>query len=694
MNSKIILIFCLFTVLSQSVSAQMDTVLFNGCPYGGEKIIELTGNLTQNDDQRHKPIQLGYCMRSNRTYPFKIYWIKIIGNSPILISTIGDVDVSLYNAYSFQKDVTCNGILYLTANESADIPAYYAGKIIAVVVHAAKLNDFPAFKIQFSKDVSLYSDACIVHYDCFKDTYSTEKSPPIFSPDLENDIVISKKEVSSTDFQTLGILEKTYSIGDQVIAKTEHPIFNESLDNVPELLDINVSCTYMDKLDPQALYEYLMSDFSDSLAFLSSYPYVIESNGKCKGSYLSYSDSIAPFPRSNFPYNVYRTYKFYQGNFESLVQRKQKITVTADQPVQIQRFEKMHDTENGWICVATFELPTPELYSECTPNRKFLKLYDETGKEYPYSQGSFGYAYLSRGEYKFYYIYDDLFNPPDTSILNVEIFRFNPPTSYILLHIQEEPYQVTNKIFSTRYDTNCTTYDEIEILEEPMTPCDSINDGNISICCALAQFPGETYYGRIKYKKFGLDSMDQISVVDSAEELIQFEFKQGFKGLECPADTTLDCNTIDIAPSYTGFANAIGTCTDIKVDNFIDHTIDISSLKSIVTRTFTYPKLGTEKFTCAQKIVLECTSGSKDLLANDHIKIYPNPALDVLNVEGTLDDEDVVVKITKLTGQKVLDSKFDNTTKSINVSTIPRGMYLFEISTHNKTLQKGKFVKH
>lgn len=70
------------------------------------------------------------------------------------------------------------------------------------------------------------------------------------------------------------------------------------------------------------------------------------------------------------------------------------------------------------------------------------------------------------------------------------------------------------------------------------------------------------------------------------------------------------------------------------------------------------------------------------------LKIYPNPTSSILNIEMNTDLEKV--EVYNLQGQKVLESNLN----SINVSNIPVGLYLIQITDSKGELSAKRFIKH
>jgi hypothetical protein len=73
------------------------------------------------------------------------------------------------------------------------------------------------------------------------------------------------------------------------------------------------------------------------------------------------------------------------------------------------------------------------------------------------------------------------------------------------------------------------------------------------------------------------------------------------------------------------------------------------------------------------------------------LKIYPNPATTVLNIEASSRDE-IVVRILALDGRLLYEQKNDPHTQ-IDISGYPVGMYILEI-TQSDQLWRKKWMKY
>jgi len=181
--------------------------------------------------------------------------------------------------------------------------------------------------------------------------------------------------------------------------------------------------------------------------------------------------------------------------------------------------------------------------------------------------------------------------------------------------------------------------------------------------------------------------------------------------------------TITITPLWTGtvYNEGYAVWIDFNQDGDFDDSGELVWSKSAskttpVSGTVTIPSsasLGTTRMRVSMKynaIPASCgsfsygqvedytvniTSGAKEIenigsfVTEEQIKLYPNPANEVLNV--TAITEQATFKVYNLIGQVVLAGKFNN--NSIDVNTLERGNYLLEISDESKVTTK-RFIKN
>ena len=75
---------------------------------------------------------------------------------------------------------------------------------------------------------------------------------------------------------------------------------------------------------------------------------------------------------------------------------------------------------------------------------------------------------------------------------------------------------------------------------------------------------------------------------------------------------------------------------------------------------------------------LSVTTLVKQAAAGNHLKVYPNPVKNILNVET--DTTGIGYQLLNISGQSVSNGKLENTTQQINFSNLPPGTYFLKIN--------------
>lgn len=126
--------------------------------------------------------------------------------------------------------------------------------------------------------------------------------------------------------------------------------------------------------------------------------------------------------------------------------------------------------------------------------------------------------------------------------------------------------------------------------------------------------------------------------------------------------TAFDTDSFYLA-SIWGTTNTFnGSVDDLKIYNYAVSDTEVSNL-------YNYNSLATEDFS-----------------SNNSIKLYPNPANAILNIETAVEIQSV--EIYTIQGQKVVSS----TEKQINVSHLASGIYLVKILDSNNKISTNKII--
>ena len=72
------------------------------------------------------------------------------------------------------------------------------------------------------------------------------------------------------------------------------------------------------------------------------------------------------------------------------------------------------------------------------------------------------------------------------------------------------------------------------------------------------------------------------------------------------------------------------------------------------------------------------------------LKVYPDPAKDILNVSGIL--EEAAIGIFDISGKSILTGSLNDSFNKINISGLPRGVYILKLKIGDSIVMK-RFVK-
>jgi len=73
------------------------------------------------------------------------------------------------------------------------------------------------------------------------------------------------------------------------------------------------------------------------------------------------------------------------------------------------------------------------------------------------------------------------------------------------------------------------------------------------------------------------------------------------------------------------------------------------------------------------------------------IKIYPNPAYGILNIENAT-GEMLTLSIYSLTGRQILEDRIREGTTVINIDHLDAGVYFVRYLTESNVLKTGKLI--
>lgn len=120
----------------------------------------------------------------------------------------------------------------------------------------------------------------------------------------------------------------------------------------------------------------------------------------------------------------------------------------------------------------------------------------------------------------------------------------------------------------------------------------------------------------------------------------------------------------------------------------------------VFTETFTYQDLTTKTIDnlwsamCPRKFFMPGEVVSTNTFDNvTNINVFPKPVKDQLNITGLPLKANQIVKVYAINGQKIIEHKVVETTKTLNTAHLPSGHYLITISKQNELIFADKFIK-
>jgi len=83
-----------------------------------------------------------------------------------------------------------------------------------------------------------------------------------------------------------------------------------------------------------------------------------------------------------------------------------------------------------------------------------------------------------------------------------------------------------------------------------------------------------------------------------------------------------------------------------------------------------------------KQVAFDSAAGVSNLLNDINIKMYPNPANNIINISGA---KDVHIEILGITGNSIFEKDLKNDLETISINKLPRGMYLIKFTKNNKS---------
>lgn len=84
---------------------------------------------------------------------------------------------------------------------------------------------------------------------------------------------------------------------------------------------------------------------------------------------------------------------------------------------------------------------------------------------------------------------------------------------------------------------------------------------------------------------------------------------------------------------------------------------------------------------------------SENIIEDEEISLYPNPVIDVLNIDFNFGDTDAELSIFDITGKKVFNQNIENNNKQIDLSSLISGVYILNITSETINF-KQQIIKY
>jgi photosystem II stability/assembly factor-like uncharacterized protein len=227
----------------------------------------------------------------------------------------------------------------------------------------------------------------------------------------------------------------------------------------------------------------------------------------------------------------------------------------------------------------------------------------------------------------------------------------------------------------------------ISITSNPATNV-TITPGSGSLYTARFGTAGTYTLSLVASNAAGSNTYTQSILINNCTPTVGFTFPAAMCTLK---DTVLTVNTTAGAISYTWSiapTSGVGLFTTVGINKRITFfTPNTYTLTLRATNTS-----GTNSAVQVITVSENCTGIFENTNLANSIKVYPNPAHDLLNVILPADNESIRVKLTNVLGSVVYDEKISGVTKekvTINTSNNAKGVYFLTVETKNeKATQK------
>jgi starch-binding outer membrane protein, SusD/RagB family len=153
----------------------------------------------------------------------------------------------------------------------------------------------------------------------------------------------------------------------------------------------------------------------------------------------------------------------------------------------------------------------------------------------------------------------------------------------------------------------------------------------------------------------------------------------------CPGNIVIESGTctIDTATVELGYPIVSDNCSEIITITKNAPGYYIKG-KNTITWSATDEVLNTS--TCKQTVTIHCSTSVEE---TDYslLSIYPNPANELITIES-IEKVDLIVQFINVSGECVMEKRIGNQSNDIELSTLPKGIYIVKIVSTDWIVQK------
>ena len=264
---------------------------------------------------------------------------------------------------------------------------------------------------------------------------------------------------------------------------------------------------------------------------------------------------------------------------------------------------------------------------------------------------------------------------PNTGIVEIITFDYPNDTTFVLLEIDSSD---SNNIWQIGVPQK-TVFNQAN------------SSPNVIITDTINKYPiSDTSSFTVRYNSFNCPAVFGNYYVDSDSlndfGLIEISIDSGQTWINVLEDTL---NYSPSKPTLTGSSNG---WQSFELD-LNSYAIETYENLFILKFTFISDSIDTQQEGLMFDDLSFCISvNTKNLFANNALKVFPNPATDLLNFQLEEPINNAEIRIYSTLGQLIATQNINDTNTQFNVSDWQKGMYFYGIFIENEMVKSGQVL--